>query len=116
MSQQNNNRHEIVSKPVEHVVFFKCRADMTLDEEAQLRNMVHSFKSSIDGILDINFGRNFNLTRNQGYTHALRALFDSRARLSVYATHPEHLKFVDMMKRYKLEGTESLCLDWEVEN
>ncbi|KAL9649016.1 hypothetical protein ABK040_008394 [Willaertia magna] len=95
---------------VEHVVFFKLK-DISEEQERSLKEQVEQLVNKIDGVLSIVFGRNISPERSQGYTHALRATFQSKEIIKIYAEHPEHVKVATQLK--SLAEAPAICLDWE---
>jgi hypothetical protein len=95
---------------IEHLVFFKFQT-LTTEEEAAIFEAMNSLKS-IKYVKELSFGRNFNVDRNEGYTHALRGLFETKEDLLAYSPCDEHMKVVNFIKTYFVGPT--ICLDFEV--
>ena len=101
---------------VRSIRFFMVKKDITQNQEQELLNQIAVMKTSIPGLLEINFGANISPARSKGYTHALRALLENRDVLPEYAKHEEHVKFVEIMKNVRDGSVEwaPICLDWEI--
>eukprot|EP01027_Heterolobosea_sp_BB2_P018047 GEZU01025480.1.p1 GENE.GEZU01025480.1~~GEZU01025480.1.p1 ORF type:complete len:113 (+),score=31.42 GEZU01025480.1:28-339(+) len=83
--------------PVEHIVLFKLRKDITEEQFNDLKKDALELKNKIDGIEAITFGKNITFGRDQGYTHGLRVLFTNYDACKKYGPHPDHQAFVKSM-------------------
>ncbi len=107
MSQSDSEK-----RPIEHVVLFKFK-DISADYYASIQQQVRNMKDTMEGILEISFGKTFTTERSKGYTHGLRAKLINREYLPVYAMHDSHLKLVELFNSIRLEPP--VALDWEYE-
>jgi len=86
--------------PFRHVVLFKFKDDVS---EAQIREVEEAFRKlpeTIDAIVDFEWGRSETVETElaRGYTHAFLVTFRDRAGLQEYLPHPEHEKFVSLVR------------------
>jgi len=84
---------------------------VTEEQEKDLAQQIAQLSEKIEGVQKVVFGRNISPERAQGYTHALRATFDSRDIIQKYAIHPEHVKVATQLKSFA--EAPAMCLDWE---
>lgn len=82
-----------------HFVSFQFKEDTT---EHQLTEIIGEFialKDKIDTIVDIEWGTTENIEpRNDGFTHSFLVTFRNKDGLATYLPHPEHQKFVKLIK------------------
>eukprot|EP00762_Andalucia_godoyi_P003539 ANDGO_04235.mRNA.1 Stress-response A/B barrel domain-containing protein UP3 len=77
---------------VEHLVLFKPKVGVTAAELQELQSAIEGMNGRIAGTTEIAFRESFTTARNQGYTHVLRCLCDSKDALEEYARHPVHVQ------------------------
>ena len=82
-----------------HVVLFKFKEDVT---DAQVKEVEVAFAAlpeKIDVIVDLEWGTDISPEGlAQGYTHCFFVSFADAAGRDAYLPHPEHQKFVDLVK------------------
>jgi hypothetical protein len=95
---------------VEHIVCVKLKPGVTAEQEQELINQFRALKGAVPGIVDLSAGKDFTLTRNQGYTVGLVVRFQNKQDLQVYADHPNH----QPVKKLVSELAESvMAIDYE---
>lgn len=95
---------------VEHLVWFKLRAEAPAEAKLVLLAELVALKDRIPGILEASAGADFS-GRAAGYTHAFVARFVDRAALEAYHPHPAHRAVVERYVEPISEGV--LALDYE---
>ena len=101
---------------IEHILFLRLRPLSALEHTTLLSTFL-SLRSQIPGILDLSLGPNMSPVRAQGYTYALRVLFESEHALHVYSGHEAHEMFKSVLAPlYAAAGEEPklVCVDWLV--
>ena len=88
------------AKPrLRHIVCFKFKEDAS---EAQVNKVVRAFKAlknKIPGIVAFETGTNNSPEGlNKDFTHCFIVTFESEAAREAYLPHPEHMKFVEILK------------------
>jgi hypothetical protein len=85
--------------PIRHVVHFKFKAGV---EKAQVEKIVAAFaalKKKIDVVEQLEWGTNVSPEGlDKGFTHCWLVSFKSSADRDAYLVHPEHKKFVELVK------------------
>ncbi|MBK6849568.1 MAG: Dabb family protein [Proteobacteria bacterium] len=95
---------------IEHLVWFKLRADAPEAAKERLLAELVALKDRIPGILDASAGADFS-GRAAGYTHGFVVRFVDRAALEAYHPHPAHRTVVEQHVEPISEGV--LALDYE---
>jgi hypothetical protein len=82
-----------------HVVCFKFK-DGTPDAEVkEIESAFAALADKIDTIKDFEWGTTENIEPlNDGFTHCFLVTFENKAGLEVYLPHPDHKKFVELLK------------------
>lgn len=87
------------SPKLRHIVSFKFKDDAP---EQQIKKVIREFralKTKIPGILAFETGTNNSPEGlNKGFTHCFIVTFESEAAREAYLPHPEHKKFVEILK------------------
>jgi hypothetical protein len=97
--------------PVHHLVFFKFKESSCTDAvTAKIHADIPSTLLLIPGVIDAYFGRNFNESRAQGFTHALSVKFENRASFDGWAPHPMHHKWGGDHVDPNLAGPAAECI------
>ncbi|MGQ1888915.1 Dabb family protein [Thermophagus sp. OGC60D27] len=98
---------------IKHIVLFKFKSSTN---EANKKSQILSIKTNLEALIDkteslkkIEVGINCN--DNEKYDMALTTEFEDMEGLKAYATHPEHLKVLAMIKEILVERA---CVDYEV--
>ncbi|MBP5254888.1 MAG: Dabb family protein [Lachnospiraceae bacterium] len=94
---------------IRHIVLFKIK-DEYKDEIPQLIENFYGMKGRIEGMLDLEAGQDV-LHSERSYDLALTTVFDSRASLDAYQTHPVHLP---VKKRMHEVRSASVACDFEI--
>ena len=85
--------------PYRHVVLFKFKDDAPKEEVAKVEKAFAALKDKIDLIQDYEWGTNVSPEGlDNGFTHCFFVTFKNKADLGKYLPHPEHKKFVGMLK------------------
>ncbi|MDF1756388.1 MAG: Dabb family protein [Verrucomicrobiales bacterium] len=85
--------------PFRHVVCFKFKDGTSEAEVAEIEQAFAALKDKIDTIIDFEWGPSENIEPlNDGFTHCFLVSFKDKAGLEVYLPHPDHKKFVDLLK------------------
>jgi len=82
-----------------HVVLFKFKPGV---ESAQIDSLIQAFSQlphKITEIQDYEWGTDISPEKlSKGHTHCFLVTFKSEQDRDTYLTHPEHLKFVELLK------------------
>ena len=85
--------------PYRHVVLFKFKDDAPKGEVAKVEKAFAALKDKIDLIQAYEWGMNVSPEGlDNGFTHCFFVTFRNKADLEKYLPHPEHKKFVGMLK------------------
>ncbi|MBK8482163.1 MAG: Dabb family protein [Proteobacteria bacterium] len=95
---------------VEHIVWFKLRAQAPEADKQRLMAELVALKERIPGIIEASAGADYS-GRAAGYTHGFVARFVDRAALEAYHPHPAHRTVVERYVEPISEGV--LALDFE---
>lgn len=91
---------------INHVVLFKLKEfeSETAKTEAvlEIKNALLGLNGKIAELKYIEVGNNFELAA-KSFDICLITHFESLDGLNVYATHPEHLKVVDVVRKYAID-------------
>lgn len=83
---------------IRHVVFFKFKAEAGKEQRAQALEALRSLPGKIDFIREFEVG--LDIVRSpRAWDGALVSTFDDFDALGRYATHPDHLPVVEIMKQ-----------------
>ncbi|KAI8908480.1 stress responsive A/B barrel domain-containing protein [Gorgonomyces haynaldii] len=75
---------------IKHAVLFKFNT--TEEHITKAKEALLGLKS-LDGVLEVDFGRTFT-DRHDGYTHLLIVALRDKKALQDYAVHPQHLQAI----------------------
>lgn len=85
--------------PYRHIVLFKFKDDAPRAEIEKVEKAFAGLKKSISQIHDFEWGTNVSPEgKAEGFTHCFLVTFRNKADLDAYLPHPEHKKFVAMLK------------------
>ncbi len=85
--------------PYRHVVLFKFKDDAPKEEIVKVEKAFAALKDKIDLIKDFEWGTNESPEGlDQGFTHCFFVSFANKKDLEAYLPHPEHKKFVALLK------------------
>ncbi len=98
---------------IRHVVLFKFKKfendkDKQVKEQ-EIKDALMALKDKIEVLRSIEVGINTN--SKETYNLALITTFDNYDHLREYASHPEHLKVVELIKPVKEDRS---CVDFEI--
>jgi len=97
-------------KMIVHIVMFKFRNENKLSNIKQVEQALNALVEKIDELKSIEVGVDFNGSE-RAFDLSLYSTFDSKDALGCYATHPEHLKVVELIKEVT---SESKVVDYEI--
>ena len=87
------------SKILRHIVLFRFRPETTVATKARLDDSFMQLKSKIPEVISIEAGTNNSPEGlSDGFTHGYVVTFRSENDRAVYLPHPEHQKFVTLVK------------------
>lgn len=82
-----------------HVVCFKFKEGTPDAQVAEIEQAFAALKGKIDTITDFEWGTSENIEPlNDEFTHCFVVTFKDKAGLEVYLPHPDHKKFVELLK------------------
>ena len=93
-----------------HIVMFKFRNENKTANIKQVEQELNALIGKIDELKSIEVGVNFNGSE-RAFDLSLYSTFDSKDALGCYATHPEHLRVVGLIKEVT---SESKVVDYEI--
>jgi len=82
---------------ITHIVFFKFKDTTTKEQILDIKTMLENLVELIEPLNSMEVGINFN-DSERSMDMSLISTFDTKDGLSTYATHPEHLKVVQIIK------------------
>lgn len=82
-----------------HVVCFKFKPEATAEQIKQVEEAFVALKGKIPEVADLEWGTDNSPEKlADGFTHCFIATFKSEADRDAYLPHPEHKKFVEILK------------------
>ena len=85
--------------PYRHVVLFKFKDDAPKGDVTKVEKAFAALKDKIDLIQDYEWGTNVSPEGlDDGFTHCFFVTFKNKKDLEAYLPHPEHKKFVSILK------------------
>jgi hypothetical protein len=83
----------------EHLVVFKLKPSVTVEQQQSLVDKLLSFKGQIDGLIEVTAGINITeeMDNRHGFNLGLRVTFQDAQALRAYGPHPVHQAFVRML-------------------
>lgn len=89
---------------VKHIVCFKLKdhaeGATRAENASMLKGRIEAMRGTIPGMLELEVGINFEPS-DAAYDLVLYSVFESRAALAAYQTHPEHLAAVEVIRRVR---------------
>jgi hypothetical protein len=79
---------------LQHVVLFSFPADLTKEDDAEMRRQVEAWPAQIGGMTAIRLGRSIDEQRTRGYQYLLYTEFPDVETLVTYQKHPVHQQFL----------------------
>ncbi len=95
---------------VKHLVFFKLKEENKLENAIAIKNKLMSLKTKIPFINELEIGIN-EVSGDRAWDISIYSAFESMDDLNSYRVHPEHLKVVEFIAKYK---TDSAAVDYTV--
>jgi hypothetical protein len=87
------------AKSLRHVVEFKFKDSSSKEQISEVVQAFRLLPSKISAVADFEYGvDNSPEGLANGFTHCFLLTFGSEADRGVYLKHPEHMKFVDILK------------------
>lgn len=103
------------SRMIRHIVMFEFAKEAegkTALENAEIaKNQLLELKGIITQLKSMEVGINAKGTDKSNYTLCLTCDFDNLEDLEIYATHPEHLKVGEFIKKVRINRA---CVDYEI--
>jgi len=96
---------------IRHIVLFKLHDEAGKAVGEKLAKELSSLKESTDGLMKENEVAFDVAGKDNSYDLALNSLFANMDDLEKYATHPEHLKVLDSVKK---SCSSTIKIDYEV--
>jgi len=93
---------------VAHIVWMRFKDNVSRARVDGHLTALASLKDRVPGISELTLGENFT-DRANGYTHGLVVVFEDKAALEVYATHPRHVEVATPLR----EDAHLLVMDYE---
>ncbi len=93
---------------VVHSVWIRFRPDINAATAQQHMDALASLTNIVDCITRLTLGENFT-DRADGFTHAMTVELPSKADLTKYATHPQHVEIATALKR----DADVMAMDYE---
>jgi hypothetical protein len=78
---------------LQHIVLFQFPADLSVDDDREIRRQVASWPHEIAVMGRVRFGTDLTGDRSRGYQYLLYTEFEDDAALQVYRDHPVHQHF-----------------------
>ena len=92
-----------------HIALFKWKPDVPNELVSRLMGNIKNLKGQIPSLVDIMSGENFS-KYNEGFTHAVVAIFKDREGLDAYRVHPLHKPVAGMADKME---EKSIGIDFE---
>lgn len=87
------------AKVLRHVVLFKFKQDATPEQLRAVEQAFQALPKKIDVIRDFEWGTDVSVENlSKGFTHCFFVTFENEQGRETYLPHPEHKKFVDLVK------------------
>lgn len=87
------------NKLLRHVVLFSWKNDAAPEKIREIEQAFAELPSKIDSIHGFEWGTDISGgARTKGFTHCFVVTFLDEESLAVYAAHPEHKAFLELMK------------------
>ena len=87
------------SQLLRHVVLFQFKADVTPAQAQEVADAFAALPGKIQEIADFEWGTDVGVENlSQGLTHGFLVTFRSEKDRDTYLPHPEHQKFVELVK------------------
>lgn len=88
---------------VVHIVMLKFKEENKAQNIQKVKELLESLERSIDELNSIEVGVNFTES-DRAFDLSLYSKFDTKEALKIYATHPEHLKVLEVIRAVTLES------------
>lgn len=82
------------SRKLRHVVAFKFKPEITVEQMQQVTTAFYALKADIPEIIEFEGGPDINIQKKQGkYTHSFMVTVKDEKALGIYGAHPKHKAF-----------------------
>lgn len=102
LSEANSVKSVVAShtrRTLRHVVLFKFKPEIKADQIAEITSAFEMLPKKIEGVESLEWGTdNSPEGLARGFTHCFLITFRDEAARAAYLPHPEHQKFVDLVK------------------
>lgn len=78
---------------LQHIVLFRFPADLSPEDDREIRRQVASWRTEIGTMGRLRFGTDLTGARSRGYQYLLYTEFQDEAALAAYRDHPVHQHF-----------------------
>ncbi len=95
---------------VKHLVFFKITDENKKENAIAIKERLESLKDKIPFILDLEIGIN-EIPGERAWDISLYSAFENMDDLNSYRVHPEHVKVVEFIAKYK---TDAAAVDYSI--
>lgn len=82
---------------LQHIVLFSFPADLSDEDDRDMRRQVSSWADEIATIERLRFGKDITGARSRGYQYLLYSEFEDEAALAQYRDHPSHQQFMSWL-------------------
>lgn len=79
---------------LQHIVLFSFPAELSAEDDAEMRRQVASWAGEIGTMTRLRFGRDITGARTRGYRYLLYTEYPDEATLAAYRDHPVHQHFL----------------------
>jgi hypothetical protein len=79
---------------LQHIVLFSFPADLSAQDDDEMRRQVASWAAEIGTMGRLRFGKDLTGARTRGYQYLLYTEFTDTAALEAYREHPVHQQFL----------------------
>src|SRR4051794_23411864 len=98
---------------LQHVVLMRFPADLSPEEDAELRATVAGWRGVIDELLVCRFGSDLTGARTRGYQYLLFTEVRDQEALAAYVAHPAHQV---LMRWLDARACERLAFDYLIDD
>ncbi len=95
---------------VKHIVFFNIKEENKEENAKAIKQKLETLKNKIPFIVELEIGIN-EVTGERAWDISLYSAFDNMDDLNSYRVHPEHVKVVEFIAKFK---TNAASVDYTV--
>ena len=92
-----------------HIALFRWKKDVSGDQTDKLMGQLKDLKNKVDVVVDLYAGENYSKW-NEGYTHAVIVITNTKDDLETYRKHSAHLPIAKMVNEME---EKSMGIDFE---